>query len=289
MNSDCAFFIGSGHKICQDYAVSGSAGDTRYVILADGCSSSPDTDIGARLLVKSAQTFIHQVHGRGDARENLRKFHQQSIQFAQLCGNFLHLDTSSLDATLLTVTASERRFIASCYGDGVVALGRRDGRLDVYSINFSGGFPRYLSYTLDAAKGREFAAETSNRKEVTQYLLPPSPNPNPIVNVRVSTDAIEIFSGNRDDYRFVAVISDGIHSFHQLEWKESTLATTPVPITEIVPQLLHFRRGTLDFVYRRMLAFNQLCQTRNWQHEDDLSIGVVHLGDPMPVDVGSDF
>ncbi|HYO91642.1 MAG TPA: hypothetical protein VEQ40_08400, partial [Pyrinomonadaceae bacterium] len=69
MNADSAFLIGATHAVCQDYAVAGNGTpDERaavsnlqanpYVILSDGCSSSPDTDIGARLLVKAAEQVL---------------------------------------------------------------------------------------------------------------------------------------------------------------------------------------------------------------------------------------
>ena len=52
MFADCAFAAGRGHDVCQDYAAAGGGADEPYAILADGCSTSPDTDVGARLLVK---------------------------------------------------------------------------------------------------------------------------------------------------------------------------------------------------------------------------------------------
>src|SRR5215203_2249321 len=62
MNTDCFFNIGATHSVCQDYVVA-----SPYLILSDGCSSSPDTDIGARLLVKAAERVcgkyeIEEVH-----------------------------------------------------------------------------------------------------------------------------------------------------------------------------------------------------------------------------------
>ena len=69
MNADSAFRMGSTHAVCQDYAVAsawtaaahtdGAAPPPRpYIILSDGCSSTPDTDVGARLLVKAAEPLL---------------------------------------------------------------------------------------------------------------------------------------------------------------------------------------------------------------------------------------
>ena len=54
---DCAFRMGRTHLVCQDYAAV-AAGEFPCVLLADGCSWSPDTDMGARLLVRSALTTL---------------------------------------------------------------------------------------------------------------------------------------------------------------------------------------------------------------------------------------
>ena len=66
MNADSVFNIGATHAVCQDYVIArsgettfGSPNAGPYIILSDGCSSSPDTDMGARLLVKAMdQTLI---------------------------------------------------------------------------------------------------------------------------------------------------------------------------------------------------------------------------------------
>ena len=56
MNANSAINIGATHSLCEDYVIAQSEG--HYVILSDCCSSSPDTDIGARLLVKAAENIL---------------------------------------------------------------------------------------------------------------------------------------------------------------------------------------------------------------------------------------
>lgn len=53
-NSDAFFSIGKTHEVCQDYARAGDLDGRQFAIVSDGCSSSPDTDFGARALVMSA-------------------------------------------------------------------------------------------------------------------------------------------------------------------------------------------------------------------------------------------
>lgn len=276
MNSDCAFFIGADHKICQDYAVACNDGDMSYVIIADGCSSSPDTDIGARFLVKAAETHISHIDVGKNPLPGLEKYHQQSVQTAAISTKFLQLDPSCLDATILTVKAKGNRFVASCYGDGVVALARRDGKLALYSIEFVEGYPQYVSYTLDEVRKNQFDDKRStNFKEVTYQIIP---DPDNNVHVELSENAIEFHCGQAEDYHCAAVLSDGVHSFTETLETESSRTTRMVPMTEVVSLILAFKTTKGDFVYRRMQAFQKICATRRWQHHDDLSVGVIYLG-----------
>lgn len=276
MNSDCAFFIGADHKICQDYAVARTDRDLSYVIVADGCSSSPDTDIGARFLVKAAETFLYQVEMNDSPTRSLELYHEQSARFASMTTKFLKLDQSCLDATILTIKADNERFVASIYGDGVVAMVRNDGKIEIYSVEFVEGYPQYVSYTLDNSRRVQFdAVKKSNVKEVTHQIIPDLDNSTQILP---SERVIEFYCGRREDYYCVAVLSDGVHSFSEVGEAGGVKSGKPVPMSEIVSQMLAFKTTKGDFIYRRMQAFQKLCAARNWRNHDDLSVGVVYLG-----------
>ena len=54
--ADAHFSIGKTHRVCEDYARAGLLPDGRaFAIVSDGCSSSPDTDFGSRLMTIAAQ------------------------------------------------------------------------------------------------------------------------------------------------------------------------------------------------------------------------------------------
>lgn len=65
MNSDSLFVIGSDHDICQDYVAHHNNGVKSYIVLADGCSGSKDSDVGARVLVKSHEIIYSSCRGYG--------------------------------------------------------------------------------------------------------------------------------------------------------------------------------------------------------------------------------
>ncbi|MGO8671449.1 MAG: protein phosphatase 2C domain-containing protein [Capsulimonadaceae bacterium] len=275
MNSDCAFFIGNEHKICQDYAVACTDKYGSYVIVADGCSSSPDTDIGARFLVKAAQTFLYQIEVSPHPQRSLELYHERTAHFASLSTKVLKLDPSCLDATMLTIKADGEGFVASCYGDGVVAMVRSDGKVELFSVEFAEGYPQYVSYILDASRRRMFDAQTTNFKEVTHSMIPDDHSE---PQIEVSERVIEFHYGSRDDYYCAAVFSDGVHSFIEVDEYDPLVTVRHIPMEEVVSLLLAFRSVKDDFVFRRMQTFTQICIDRRWQHHDDLSVGCVFFG-----------
>ena len=258
MNADCAFWIGSTHRVCQDYAVTGRTAESAHAVLADGCSGSPDTDIGARLLASAERGLP-----AGD----------RAIERAADCAEQLGLPQTCLDATLLTITASNSQFTASCYGDGVVAIGRHDGTVEAFVISFAASYPRYLSYTLAAARLKRWQEQPANTKTVERWLLGTGGPP----ETQTTERDCEQWTGNIADCRFVAVLSDGVQSFTQSVTTDTSRTTQPVPVADVLQLLLAFKSGQGQFVQRRVRAFQRECAARGWTHADDVSLAVVWL------------
>src|SRR5215510_2075397 len=107
MNADATINIGATHSVCQDYVIVRND----YVILSDGCSSSPDTDIGARLLVKALDQTLKQP---GDIEE----LHKNAARVALGWANMIALPPQSIDATLMSIHVTGDDFIIACSGDG---------------------------------------------------------------------------------------------------------------------------------------------------------------------------
>src|ERR1043166_8156900 len=103
MNADATINIGSTHAICQDYAIARG----RYVVLSDGCSSSPDTDIGARLLVKALDQSL-------STATNIEELHKESARIALGWASMLGLPAQSVDATLLSAHVEGDDLIIAC-------------------------------------------------------------------------------------------------------------------------------------------------------------------------------
>lgn len=259
MNADCAFWIGSTHRVCQDYAVAGHAEEAAHAVLSDGCSGSPDTDIGARLLAKSAERRLPLCAG--------------AIENAAACADGLGLPPACLDATLLTIMAADGTFTARCFGDGVVAVGRRDGTIETFVVSFAASYPRYLSYTLDADRRRLWQEQPGNTKTVQRWVLGKSAP----AEAQVSEQECEQWTGSVADCRFVAVLSDGVQSFTRSVATDTSRTTQSVPVGDVLALLLAFKGGQGQFVQRRVRAFQRECAARGWSHADDVSLAVVWL------------
>ena len=114
ISTDHLFWAGDGHKVNQDYCLSGSRKDIHYAIVSDGCSSSPDTDFGSRILAKAAENNIESFH--------TDYFEHAVISEATVQVKSLNLSKRSLDATLLIILYDDFIVRFRCYGDGFCAL-----------------------------------------------------------------------------------------------------------------------------------------------------------------------
>ena len=135
MNTDATINIGSAHSICQDYVIARSG----YVILSDGCSSSPDTDIGARLLVKALDQLLKNP-------TDVEALHKRAARVALDWAGMIALPPQSVDATLMSIHVTNEDLIIACSGDGVIILESQAGVFEVYAISSPSGYPFYASY-----------------------------------------------------------------------------------------------------------------------------------------------
>lgn len=286
MNSDSAFVIGATHQVCEDYAVAGGRprrgdSDTHspgepYVIVSDGCSSSPDTDTGARLLVKAAERLILDA-GRPPAGE-LRDVYEEAARVALGQAEMIGLPPQAVDATLLTIHLAGGSAVAACYGDGVVALRKRGGQAEVYSISYPAGYPLYPAYAHQRERLQSFKGLCGNTKEVRRYVMRGG-GPLELVDCTSSDARLEVFTAPPGEYELAAVLTDGAHSFSAAFQTDIAKRVEAVPLGEVLAALLCFKSTGGAFVARRLKRFAGDCRTRGWRHADDLAVGAVHLRD----------
>ena len=279
MNADSAFQMGSTHAVCQDYAVAGActadvdgagAPCRPYVILSDGCSSSPDTDIGARLLVKAAERLLRE--SGGPHADGLAELHAEAARLALSWAELLGLRPQAVDATLLTAHLDGEELVVGCSGDGVVCLQTTGGALDVHVVSYPGGYPVYPAYAHQPARLQALADGGRARKEVTRLRAASAEERLWPAQVSDGGGLTEVFAVKAAGYRFASLLSDGVQSFLDAGRAEA------VPLESVLPELVSFKNTRGAFVGRRMKGFLKDCRQKGWRHGDDLSLAALHLG-----------
>ena len=259
MNTDATINIGSTHTLCQDYVIA----RTGHVILADGCSSSPDTDIGARLLVKALDQSLKKP-------ADIEDLHKEAARVALDWANMLTLPPESVDATLMSIHISGDDLIVACSGDGVIMLESQTGALDVYVISSPSGYPFYPSYVHQPERLAELVTNNRHTKTIKDLRS---------TNVTTSGSLTVTFKLNVADYKYAAVASDGINSFFHTQPATNGKRVESIGLPEVLDEFWSFKNSHGAFVERRMKRFRKDTYARGWQHADDLAIGVIHLGE----------
>jgi hypothetical protein len=271
MNADSAFRMGSSHAVCQDYAVAAGAPCRPYVILSDGCSSSPDTDVGARLLVKAAERLLGESDG--PSADGLAGLHAEAARIALSWANLLGLRPQAVDATLLTAHLDGGELVVGCSGDGVVCLQTADGALDAYAVSYPAGYPVYPAYAHQPTRLRALADAGRARKELTRLRAASAGERLRTTHVTDGGALTEVFAVVAAGYRFATLLSDGVQSFLDSGRAEA------IPLESVLPELVSFKNTRGAFVGRRMKGFLKDCRQKGWRHGDDLSLAALHLGD----------
>lgn len=271
MNCDSYFSIGKTHDVCQDYAKTGhillptgELSDSRFAIVSDGCSGSPDTDFGSRFLTIMAQECLNVFGYLKEEWIIWRTKDKLNLPISQKC----------LDATLLCCYETDEYIRVSCAGDGGIIAKYNNGNVIFFDIDYNGA-PGYLSYLLSPENKERYIQEFGGVRTIKSYvngvLLP-----NQTTTVCVSDNSFfEEFSFLKQDVEFVMIASDGINSFTELNEKNGCVN---VQNTEIVKFLSDIKSYKGEFINRRLKFFlRKECPKLNWSNSDDLAIASISM------------
>lgn len=280
MNADSYFTIGKSHTVCQDYARSGTIRGTHlaYAIVSDGCSSSPDTDFGARILTMAA---LKRLMAYGD--EPISDF-DSVIRDAHRSTSSLMPSNHCLDATLLVAHEQDDGNVrVLAYGDGVILAIRQDGQIEAWEIDMA-GYPGYLSYFLSADRMQEYLA-TAGSRTVRHWVngeLQGSDAVDLQVRVNQTSSGPMISYGSMglsrtfspDTYKCVMVATDGAMSFRTMDTQQ------PVLLPDVLPHMADIRSPTGEFMLRSSRFFmERTCPKLGWRALDDYGVAAIWMGD----------
>lgn len=276
--ADSAFGMGSTHIVCQDFARASVNPANVYGIIADGCSSSPDTDTGARFLTLAAEQYF-QTFPNDDV--DVRYITGQAFQAARMFKMHAH----SVDATMLCVRMREEQGLhivkATVVGDGyVVARVRESQSLVMLEVKFPSGFPFYGSYLLQ--KGRyesllkegEYGLLRTVRRNIVAKDGSFEEEDAPVMESRGTSTPISVaWDFPASLYDVVSVYSDGVDSF----FDTSNDGRVHVPYQKVIGELSSYRGIVGQFVQRRFARYLKDTVKRSWVHDDDISVATVYM------------
>ena len=281
--ADAAFVIGKMHRICEDYALAQSDADGfASVWLSDGCSSSQNTDIGARLLTHILQQRWRDFDAVANAPSDhvtplLNALLRENIAIAATITARLGLPSDCLDATLLALVPlsasdAENDSVGAIWcGDGAVVWGLRNGTRIVYRARYSAGYPFYPVYLTDVTRHARWKTVDNNARTVCRTVIAADGTVGTTETFGSGSEC-HLLRHSRRDLRFAAIVSDGVESYTE----RCDAAPTSLDYLRVVAELTAFKNFTGSFVQRRIQAFEKACAKRGWQHHDDISVAALY-------------
>ncbi len=256
LHYDHYYTKGVTHSTCEDYATQGDK-PTPFIVLSDGCSASPRTDLGAQILTLLTRQIIENA---AQWPLNYSNFGKKLINNASKITKKLNLPNSVLDATIMVAFLNKNNIIVYVYGDGCLLFKDYAGHLGTLEIAFTHNAPYYLTYWYDEARQQEYAKSGPNPLLLIDSVRGQS-EPKPF-----QTKLIFRFSLNQ--FKMVAIASDGVSQCID------TCQQLKLPVNKVAAQLLDFKNLPKKFVKHHTKNVLKQYAQQGIFPADDLSIGV---------------
>jgi hypothetical protein len=293
MNADSYFEIGYSHKVCEDYALAGVQDNLAYAIVSDGCSSSKDADVGARLLAHISRDallylyhrkLLYDPHFLSDSFR--ATFEEIIIKKCLEVKETLRFPCDTFDATLLVAASIGDHFkkkILFSWGDGYFILKRPSGAIDTISLNYESNAPYYLSYELSQDKHNSYADEygtmplnkSIGRIETDGTVIVVDSE---VISPVMQKSYLSIMGGGVDVTQIIAS-SDGIGTYEDDPRVQPPTGTErqKYPAHAIIPDLVSYKNPVGEFVTRRMNRLRKEHMDAHIIHQDDVSCAAINF------------
>lgn len=274
-------FLKKGNKIimknkmsvCEDYIIHGDSElGFKYVILSDGCSSSPQTDVGARLLVHTAKQYLQRTIKKVLEEENSH-FHYYDLAYKVIhladvsALSLLGLHPNSLDATLFILFECNNQLWFYGYGDGYVLFRNINGETGYYKITCENNAPNYLSYQLDPARSDALMAAVDPKGiQVEKTIMKEDRDSSYTESAYYGYNRTKpglILKFELSEFTEVLIASDGIGSFDE----------ELISDRQVIKDFTDFKNTNGEFIRRRVGRAFKLYDRKEYIHTDDIAIG----------------
>lgn len=295
MKADSYFEIGSTHLVCQDYAITYASDDIAYAIISDGCTSSPNTDIGSRIIsivAKDVLNYLMQRQRFETIKDKKWFMNNFVLTFKELVikkclevKGSLNLDINSFDATLLVaIVYPGYHPLLVGWGDGNYIIKYKDGKIRTITISYDKNMPYYLSYRMSYEKdtlykkeltdsGQGHVIEVITNEESKNYHHAPWE-----YNFVRYLDDISNNDGSIAGVSQIIVSSDGLQSYQYDPKSEEFLKNDKnFDLSEVYPKVIDYKNIVGEFVVRRMKSLEKEHRLNHIIHTDDVSCATIAM------------
>lgn len=249
-------------ELNRDYALSGR-NPFPFVIVADGCSATKYSEVGALILVHAARNVL----GRYSKQviDSYEAFGKAVLSQAESVANLLGRPKEILDATLVLAWLDGEKIRFRMYGDGVLALQDHDGVLGIRQYEYDNNMPFYLSYRADAQRLEAYRKKVTYRTEKVFYAG------EQLVEHKVEFDETCDLYFPIAHCKTFAVVSDGLSQL--FSEKDSGFVALP----DIIAQAFALKSTAGAFMTKRMRRMLLEYEAQGVKQLDDIAIGMICL------------
>jgi serine/threonine protein phosphatase PrpC len=280
MNSDHYTEIGLTHRICQDYALSGTNLDFSYAIISDGCSGAEHSEIGAQILCHTAKYYLELYFSTGlffkssswgCSLDALSAVLAKSIyQKADELRKGYVIDPAALQATLFLCAATKECVYLFGWGDGIIIEHFQDHNR-IIEIEYPSNAPFYLVTDPDIyQKKYGYDIKVTHRSYNIKTHSGQFDQNEPVENQLPFNNSFQSLTTLDTRLLSVTLCSDGLKSYKNNE-------RNSVNILSMVPKILDYPDHKGQFVQRNMIFLKKEMDKKSWSHHDDISCACVAL------------
>jgi hypothetical protein len=234
------------------------------MILGDGCSSSPHTDIGVRLLVMGArQVLLNYLAAR--LIPSADALAQEVVQHAYAALRLTGLPLASLDATLSVAFVYDGYAHVYLYGDGALIQVNLSGQSTLTAIQYSHNAPYYPSYRVDKTRDKDYRLKSQDHRKTV------------VINGQASHGTVLAPTYYRIavmELSALVIASDGLDNVID------TRQPKAMAREEVAGQFLEFTNANGAFVQRRLKRTLKQWAKQGIVNSDDLSVGAMVFASP---------
>lgn len=227
----------------QDYAI---CGEDR-IIICDGCSSSPDTDLGAGLLSLSASIADLYIGSDENISTRCDRIGKRIIDHTwnNKAGCIAH---TAFDATLLIASHYKNKVSVLIYGDGYIVYKNKIGII-IHQIYNTHNAPAYLSYYLDDSRKSSYIALDSRNYLITTQIFNNGETRGSNTCLGLDVFAPTTFTFNVQEEDEIYLLTDGVGTFRYETGEKKDEFMNPIDL--IINEFTNIKNTKGKFLQRR--------------------------------------